>query len=830
MQGTDLVATMGGHRIALAPGEHHIGRGETCALRCDDLRVSRHHATLRCTDGGWVIEDAGSTGGTWRAAHRVTTLAVTVPVDLLLGDPTTGVVLHLEPAVPATPGDAAPSATAGPRPVAEAAGAGAVAATSAAATPTAPRPNLTGRFTGTYVSRERTAIGRALDNDIVVDDLLVSRYHAELRRTPDGRHEIVDLGSRNGTFVDGDPVTRRTLDDRARVGIGHSTFLFSAGTLEEYRDVGSVTFEAHGLTVLGSHGQPLIDDVGFHLGERSLCAVVGPSGSGKSTLLGALAGLRPATAGTVLYGGRDLYADYAELRNRIGYVPQEDILHRELAVRRALEYSGRLRFPTDVTGAERTARLNEVLVELGLDHRGDAPIHRLSGGERKRTSVALELLTKPSLLFLDEPASGLDPGLARVLMRLLRDLADSGRTIVVVTHELANLGLCDQVVVLAPGGVPAYVGEPQGAPGRFGRDDLTDVFGDLSTDPGRDWRDPTREPRADQPAAAPAATSSGRPVAPVTPAERPQLPPPLRQQGWWSQLRTLSARYLAVLVADRRNLALLLAQAPVLGVLMLAALPAGELGLPEAPEVRLVSTAGLVLFVVLLGATWMGANNAIREIARELPVLRRERAVGLSLSAYVTSKVVVLAGLTVLQGAVLVALATARQRGPTSAVVLGWPTGELMVVVALAGVASMTLALLVSALAGSPERATSVLPMLLILQLVLSAGVVLPEIAERPVLREMNTLSSAQWGVAAAASTADLNSLQLFDDRLRDLRTVDAADPVPAVEVLSGEAAPERRWAHTTRAWLTAVGALLALSLGAVLATVVVLRRFDPGR
>ncbi|MCC5952542.1 MAG: ATP-binding cassette domain-containing protein [Acidimicrobiia bacterium] len=671
-----------------------------------------------------------------------------------------------------------------------------------------------GGLTGTFISRQHTRIGREVDNDVVIEDLLVSRHHAELHRNPAGQLTLVDVGSRNGTFVNGRRVTEASLDDNDLVAIGHTTFRVVAGMLEQYVDTGEVSFEAVGLTVPGPHGRPLLDDVSLSLDACSLCAVVGPSGSGKSTLLAALAGLRPAATGEVRYGGRDLYRDYEELRNRIGFVPQDDILHRELTMLAALEYAGRLRFPSEVTASERASRVAEVTAELGIAHRGDVPIGDLSGGERKRTSVALELLTTPSLLFLDEPASGLDPGLTRVLMRLLRQLADGGRTIIVVTHELENLHLCDRVLVLAPGGVPAYSGPPAGAAVRFGRDDLTDVFGDLSSRPEEDWREPaTQHPPVHPTADRPASSST-----------------PPRQQGWWSQLRTLSARYLAVLAADRRNAAVLALQAPVLGVLMLVALPAGELAPPDPPEVRLVSTAGLVLFVLLLGATWMGANNAVREIARELPVLRRERSVGLSLSAYVTSKVLVLGTLTVVQAVVLVAVATARQGGPTEAVLLGWSTGELMVAVALAGVASMTLALLVSALAGTAERATGILPMLLILQLVLSAGVVLPEIADRPVLREVSYLSSAQWGVAAAASTVDLGELQVFDERLRDLRSVDASDPLPAVDALTTASPTEGRFAHDPSTWLTAIGMLVLLSLTATVATTLALRRYDPGR
>lgn len=232
----------------------------------------------------------------------------------------------------------------------------------------------------------------------------------------------------------------------------------------------------------------------------------------------------------------------------------------------------------------------------------------------------------------------------------------------------------------------------------------------------------------------------------------------------------------------------------------------------------------------MVGATWLGANNAIREIARELPILRRERTVGVSLSAYVASKAIVLGGITVLQTIMLAALVLARQAGPSQAVVLGSPVVEITVVVALTGLAAMSLGLLISAVAGTAQRATSVLPIVLILQLITSAGVVLPEIVDRPVLREVSLISSAQWGVAGAAVTADLGMLQQSDDRLRGRRIIDAADPAPAVEAMTAPARANPRWAHTPQAWLRAVAALLILIVVPLVATIGVLRRRDPVR
>jgi len=810
MNGSGLRVVVEGRTFDVAPGGRaDIGRSAACAIRLTDKRASRFHAVVWDTPEGWWIADRGSPRGTWLNGRRVDQELLAGPTIMWLGDARGGTPISLEPGVDAVE---VPVTDPAPSPLA-----------SSASRPSASMP--TGTFLASHAATEQVRIGRAEDNDIVIDDLLVSRHHAEVWVRPDGVTEIVDLRSLNGTYVNGERIRRAVLDELDLIGVGHGDFLFVGGRLEEYLDQGAVSFEARGVTVTGRGGQTLVDDVSFALPERSLLAIVGPSGAGKSSLLGALTGLRPARNGQVLYGGRDLYHDYAELRHRIGLVPQEDVLHGELPLRRALEYAARLRFPTDVSAARREDRVDEVLDELGMAHRARSPIHRLSGGERKRTNVALELLTKPSLLFLDEPVSGLDPGLARVLMGLLRELADGGQTVVVVTHDIASLSVCDQVLVLAPGGVPAYLGPPEDAPARFDAADLADVFTGLVTTEPAGWHI-GRSPEDGDPYPA-------LPEVPPPPKGAPTPPKPVARdarQGWWSQVRTLTARYAEVLAADRRNMALLLLQAPVLGLLILAALPAGELGPPPPTEVRLVSAAGIVLFVLLVGATWLGANNAIREIARELPMLRRERSAGLSLSAYVVSKAFVLGLLTIAQAVVLVSLATLRQEGPVDAVLLGWGTGELMVIVALAGLASMALALFISALAGSPERATSVLPVVLILQLVLAAGVVLPEIVDKPVLNQLSFASSTQWGIAGAASTVDLNSLQVFDDRLRELRSVDASDPEPAVEALTAPPEANERWAHTAAAWRNALLALIVLIVVPLFATGLALRRYDPQR
>ncbi len=351
-------------------------------------------------------------------------------------------------------------------------------------------PAATGTFRQPTTVRPLPAktvrIGRDAGNDLVV-----SRRHAELRALPDGRHEIVDLGSHNGTFLNGQPVDRAVVEAGDIIGIGHSAFSLVGDVLQEFVDTGEVSLDVQDLEVhVGRSGRgrkTLLDKVSFPVGEKCLLGVVGPSGAGESTLLNALTGLRPADTGTVLYDGRDLYRDFAELRQRIGLVPQDDILHSQLTVRKALGYAAELRFPQAAAKAERQARVSEVIHEPGLEQRVDQPIHSLSGGQRKRVSVALELLTKPSLLFLDEPTSGLDPGMDRSVMHMLRGLADDGRTVIVVTHSVLSLEVCDRLLVLAPGGRIAYYGPPDDALAFFGFEEWPEAVEAFENDRDRDW-------------------------------------------------------------------------------------------------------------------------------------------------------------------------------------------------------------------------------------------------------------------------------------------------------------------------------------------------------
>ena len=300
-------------------------------------------------------------------------------------------------------------------------------------------------------------------------------------------------------------------------------------------------------------------------------------------------------------------------------------------------------------------------------------------------------------------------------------------------------------------------------------------------------------------------------------------------RGRWHQFVALSRRYAAVIVADRRNLALLLGQAPLLGLLLLVALPSGQLASSPASQLRLVSQASLVLLVVVLGVSWLGMSNAVREIAKELPVFRRERAAGVSLISYLGSKAFVLGAITVLQAVVLVALALSAQHGPARAVVLGWPLGEMMAIASLTGIAAMAIGLFVSAAAKTPDRATTVLPIVLVFLLVLALGGVFPSIGNKPVLKQLGYVASTRWGFAGLASTSDLNNLQAVTGVLTRTPAVNVDDPSALFRAFRRRYRGDPLWEHSSSALLADAAALAGITLVALLGAGVILRRDRPG-
>src|SRR5690348_13160253 len=803
---------------------YSIGRDPKSDIVMTDSRVSWRHAVLRVDGGGWVVEDLGSTNGTFLGLQRLDRIEIGAECVVRLGNPDDGPILRCAPrgaaaaqAAPGHPGTelavppapAAPEVSPEPAPPWERPGSREHAPRHAAGAPDqlyqppappvqppSPQPGVGQPYQGQpypgqpgggqqypgqgpqagarpaaaqqvgaqpdllpSVDRRPTArmalpakamrIGRVPDNDLVLADLNVSRHHAELRKSPTGSYEIVDLGSHNGTFVNGQRVTSQVLSEQDLVSIGSSTFRLSGGELRQFVDEGNVTFNAQDLVVKAG-SKVLLDHVSFPIPEKCLLGVIGPSGAGKSTLLGALTGMRPATTGTVLYDNRDLYQNYNELRFRIGLVPQESVLHTQLTARRALQYSAELRFPADIKPAERDGRVDEVMGELGLTRHANTRADRLSGGQLKRVNVAQELLTKPSLLFLDEPTSGLDPGLDKSVMEQMRDLAHDGRTVIVVTHSVDNLDTCDRLLVLVPGGRIAYYGPPEEGLAYFGQARWAEVFQAFDRYPDRDW--------AAEYAASPAYAQYvlGQRSQPPQVQEEQELAatPPPQRRGAFSQTATLTRRYVRVIASDRGYLTFMILLPVLLGALI-SQVPAKH-GLGGAPGTNV--DAGTLLLILVICACLAGMASSVRELVKERSILTRERAAGLSSGAYLVSKLLVLGVISILQSTLLVLIGVSWRQFPAQGAFLtGAPLIEVILGIAVLAVASMCLGLLVSAMVSTSEKAMPFLVLFTMVQVVLS-GFVVP-LAHNPGLSQLAMIAPSRWGLAAVASTVDLNQI-----------------------------------------------------------------------
>ncbi len=721
-----------------------VGRELDCDVPVTDTRASRRHAYLQVEDGGWVVVDASS-NGTFVSGRRITRLQLTgAPVSLHLGGPAgEPVVVSIVPAtsrpVPAAPEPAPPGEfwTNLPPPQVPANDGPADAWRPAGVLPPGQLPHGHSVVLPQQVrAGGALTIGRDQGNDIVLADPLVSRRHARLEpATPATPAVLHDLGSFNGTFVDGQRVQGAArLAVGAEVIVGNQTFRWDGHQLIASATVHEFTLYADGLTQVVGGGKRLIENISFRLEPRSLTAVIGPSGAGKSTLLGALTGLRPASHGRVIWQGHDLYQHYDQLRFQIGLVPQQDILHPQLKVRQGLRFAAQLRLPPDTTAQEWDHRVQTVAQQMQLTERLDNRIGtQLSGGQRKRVSIATELLTAPPLLFLDEPTSGLDPGLDLEVMRQLRSLADDGRVVMVVTHSVLALDVCDNVLVLAPGGRIAYFGPPAGVLAHFGVTTYPEVF-DLLDEPDLWQRIPPQQHAVDTSALPRQSHGGGVPAPP--------------RQSVSRQLGTLVRRNLAVVFADRLLLGMLVLLPLILGGL--SRVVPGTAGISIAEAGGRGGEAQQRLTVLIVAACLMGTALAIRELVGERPIFRREYAVGLSPGIYFTSKVLVLGTAAFGQGLVVTFLATVGLPGADGS------AGTLRVVLAIAVLSAVmvVIGLALSALVTSAEQTMPALVGLVMLQLVLSGA--LFEIAGRALLEQLAWLSPSRWGYAASASAIQL--------------------------------------------------------------------------
>jgi ABC-type multidrug transport system ATPase subunit/predicted component of type VI protein secretion system len=655
---------------------------------------------------------------------------------------------------------------------------------------TAEVSNLTTRFMKLLSARSSSAagtagamtIGRALENDIVVYDVLASRQHATLIPTPLGM-EIRD-NSINGTFVNGIRVGSAILSDDDVVTIGNVDLVLRDGKLIERSQAATRAggLEVRDVKYVVDNGKQLLDNISLTARPGTLTAVIGGSGAGKSTLARLIAGYTTPSSGSVTFEGHDIHAEYASLRSRIGIVPQDDVVHRQLTVNQALGYAAELRLPPDTSKADRAKVVTQVLVELDLTKHAETRVDKLSGGQRKRASVALELLTGPSLLILDEPTSGLDPALDHQVMMMLRQLADAGRVVIVVTHMLSYLDLCDQLLLVAPGGKTAYCGPPDQIGTAMGTSNWAKIFTKVGADPEEANRrflarnEAQRRPQKPLVAKDDEPGEIGEPV--HTSVRR--------------QISTVARRQIRLVIADRAYFIFLALLPFILGSLSLTVPGSNGFHLPGA-NAGTPDESAQILALLMPAAAFMGTALTIRDLVGERAIFQREQAVGLSPTAYLLAKTGVFCGFAIVQSAIITAIVVIGKSAPSQGgVLLGHgtvaATVELFATVAATCVASAILGLAISSLVRSSEQIMPLFVVAVMAQLVLCGGMV--PVTGRLGLDQLSLVMPARWGYAAAASTVDARHL------------------VPD-SLLS----QDRFWQHTSKIWLLDMGMLAGLSL-----------------
>jgi ABC-type multidrug transport system ATPase subunit len=501
-----------------------------------------------------------------------------------------------------------------------------------------------------------------------------------------------------------------------------------------------VRIEVRGLSKTVGEGLRVLDDVSFVVEPGELVAIVGGSGAGKTTLLEAMAGIRPADQGLVAFDGVDAASQLAALRRSMGYVPQDDIIHADLPLLSTLRYAAKLRLASSTSTDELHRLVDDALERLDLSARRDVKVRALSGGQRKRASIAVEMLTEPHVLFLDEPTSGLDPATSAGLLANLRRVADAGATIILTTHAVQDLKWCDRVLFLASGGRLAFAGSVEAALDYFGVTQVEDIYMALAGGDPMAWAARWNE-------------SVGEVATSTVPAARLSLA--LRKRpGTLRQFTVLTRRATDTLLGNRLTLAILLGS-PAIVVAMFAVLfRSGAFDFAQPNPSAVI----MIVFWIAFGGFFFGLTYGLLQICTEMAIVRRERAVGLRLGAYLLSKVAVLLPFLVVVDLLMLGVLRLLDRLPA----LDWPTfGSLAVTLLLDAVAALALGLLTSAAVTNPSQATLALP-LLCFPAVLFSGAILPLAAMAPAGRAISAVMPDRWAFEAIGH--DLGVRHLFAD------------------------------------------------------------------
>ncbi|NUM70070.1 MAG: FHA domain-containing protein [Ignavibacteriaceae bacterium] len=689
-----------------------IGRDSSCGLVIKSGHVSSRHARIDVSGGRYEITDLGSSNGTFVNGIRLSGTAAVKPGDKI--GLSKGYELTWDHILGALNGGLKENIS-----TVQAAG------------------NNEAGSVDISLHKEVVTIGRSSDNDIVLDNIKVSRRHARIT-TKNGVSVLEDLDSSNGTWVNGKKVKTAVISETDKIFIGGIP-LSLRSLLEENPvnlDALRLTLRNLSFTVAGSgSGKTIVDDISLTINPGEFVGLIGPSGAGKTSLMLMMAGVARPPSGGVFLNEESLYSNPELFKGQTGYVPQDDIIHRELLVRESLEYTARLRFGSKLSQTDVTEQVKNVLTKLDLVNEADVRIGSpenkgISGGQRKRVNLGQELLTEPSILFLDEPTSGLDPKTDLDVMNMLKRITGRGKSVVLTTHSITeeNFSILTHIIILTKGGKLAYFGPSSEAAGYFGVKKPYEIFDKLKEhDPGY-WKEKYRRSEYYN------RYVSGRDNGLNTTLNIRKKPADNKIFDF-TQTLTLISRFFKVKVRDTVSTAILLAQAPFIAVLM-ALIFSGD-GNDKLSA----------LFLSVIASIWLGCSNAARDIVSEQSVYKRERMVNLGILSYLGSKYAVLSLLSLIQSILLSSVIQ-----PATGLDISW--GLFTLLLFLISAAAMSMSLLISALVKTPEAAMSVIPIVLIPQVILGGLI--------KYFRDMNGFAEflswlmlSRWGFEAVLNGED---------------------------------------------------------------------------
>ena len=537
-----------------------------------------------------------------------------------------------------------------------------------------------------FKTKNIISIGRSDDNDVVLNHSSISRRHATIEKKSQEEFIILDQNSTNGTYINGKRLNGSQRISKNDIIIIGRFQLSLSGVLRDLSQ--EVAIRAERIIKQFDNGVIGLHECSFEIPSKSLLAVMGPSGCGKSTLLKALNGDAPPSSGNVYISGLELNENYDYLKTQIGYVPQDDIVHRELTVQQSLYYAAKLRLDnTDENFIQQ--KINQVVKDLNIGHIRENLVGKISGGQRKRVSIAVEILTDPLILFLDEPTSPLDPQTIEEFLEILRNLSNKGTTVIMVTHKPEDLNYMDTVIFMAEGGHKVYHGETSNYLSYFSVKDTIKVYAQLALPAAKKWINQHKQ-------AHPPLTS---------------IKSKLRQQSkstnasFLKQLYWLTVRYFNIKLNDRINTTILIGQAPIIAGLICLIFNKVT---PAVP------------FLMAVSAVWFGTNNAAREIVGESAIYKRERMFNQGILAYILSKITVLGTFAAIQSLLFSSIIYLRFQQTD----LSWnaPVATFLWMLSVSIAASL-MGLLLSAIVTTTEKVMTLVPIALIPQIMLAGAV-----------------------------------------------------------------------------------------------------------